>query len=127
MAGMSLLLACWTAFASTTFFWREDTYEAFSQGKREGVSLSRDGELSLAPKLELVADLGELYVWSLGRDAEGNLYAGTGNEGISSGASASLKMRLNSCSASRAASFELNRATISRASRALVSLGCSFI
>lgn len=81
MAGMLLLLACWTAFASTTFFWREDTYEAFSQGKWEGVSLSRDGELSLAPKLELVADLGELYVWSMASDAEGNLYAGTGNEG----------------------------------------------
>jgi len=69
------------AFASTPFFWRDDTYEAFSQGKREKVSISREGELSLAPRLELIADLGELYVWSLARDSKGNIYAGTGNEG----------------------------------------------
>ncbi|RKY63679.1 MAG: hypothetical protein DRP99_03600, partial [Candidatus Latescibacterota bacterium] len=78
---LCLLLAFRTGFTSTTFFWRDDTYEAFSQGKGEGVSISEDGELTLSPRLKVVADLGELYVWSMARDFEGNIYAGTGNEG----------------------------------------------
>lgn len=78
---LCLLLAFGTGSASTTFFWRDDTYEAFSQGKVEGVSISEDGELTLSPRLKVVADLGELYVWSMARDSEGNIYAGTGNEG----------------------------------------------
>ena len=81
MIMLCLLLAFGTGSASTTFFWRDDTYEAFSQGKVEGVSISEDGELTLSPRLKVVADLGELYVWSMARDFEGNIYAGTGNEG----------------------------------------------
>ena len=85
LAGLGILLwALWvvgTAVAVRPTLWREDTQGAFAKGEADGVSLTRDGAVTLSPVLEEVADTGEQFVWSLARDGKGRLYAGTGNSG----------------------------------------------
>jgi len=68
-------------FSVTPSIWRENTQKEFEKGKPEKVSITSEGEITLAPALEDVADLDALYVWALVQDRKGNLYAGTGNEG----------------------------------------------
>jgi len=70
-----------TAYAVMPTIWRDDSQADFEKGKPENVSITSQGEVVLAPLLEEVADTDELYVWCLTQDKEGNLYAGTGNEG----------------------------------------------
>ncbi|MCK5329409.1 MAG: hypothetical protein KAR36_12465, partial [Candidatus Latescibacteria bacterium] len=68
-------------FSVTPSIWRENTQQEFEKGSPEQVCITSEGEISLAPALEEVADVDALYVWALARDRKGNLYAGTGNEG----------------------------------------------
>lgn len=69
------------SLSTTTSFWRVEVKADFEKGKLDGVSISSQGKLILAPKIELLADTGEPYVWALAKDAQGNIYAGTGDEG----------------------------------------------
>ncbi len=68
-------------FSVTPSIWRENTQQEFEKGSPEQVCITSEGEITLAPALEEVADVDALYVWALARDRKGNLYAGTGNEG----------------------------------------------
>jgi outer membrane protein assembly factor BamB len=70
-----------TAWASGTMAWEMNSYGDFIRGRFEGVSLSRDGRLTLAPKLESVFASGQPVVWSVVRGADGSLYAATGHRG----------------------------------------------
>ncbi len=80
---LALLVSFWfnLAFSTTTTFWRVELKEDFEKGKPEGISISSQGELKIAPKIELLAEMGEPYVWALARDPQGNIYAGTGDGG----------------------------------------------
>ena len=49
--------------------WRENSQAAFEQGDPEGVSLTREGMVTLAPSFSRVADTGEGFVWALAADA----------------------------------------------------------
>ncbi|RKY70119.1 MAG: hypothetical protein DRP97_04275, partial [Candidatus Latescibacterota bacterium] len=68
-------------FSVTPSIWKENTQQEFEKGSPEQVCITSEGEITLAPALEEVADVDALYVWALAQDREGNLYAGTGNEG----------------------------------------------
>jgi hypothetical protein len=68
-------------WAVTTSFWEVRYREQFDKGTPEDVSIHSDGKVTLSPKLDLVADTGEPFVWCLAEDSRGNLYAGTGNNG----------------------------------------------
>jgi len=57
------------------------SYADLKQGKVEGISISSQGVLSLAPSLEKLADLEAPYIWTAVKDSAGALYVGTGNEG----------------------------------------------
>src|ERR1017187_5889570 len=57
------------------------SYQDFIKGKLEGLSLSRDGRLTLAPKLDTVFASGQPVIWSIAQAADGTLYAGTGHRG----------------------------------------------
>ncbi len=61
--------------------WREDSQTAFLKGEPDGVSLTREGTVTLAPSYKRVADTGEDFVWALSVDKEKTLYIGTGNKG----------------------------------------------
>jgi hypothetical protein len=73
------LAAC--AFASGTQAWEMSSYSDFVRGRFDGISLSRDGRLSLAPKMETVFTSDQPVIWSVAEAPDGTLYAGTGHRG----------------------------------------------
>ena len=83
-AAMILLLSLFFATmaeAVSPQIWREDSQAAFQRGEPNGVSLTREGEVTLAPAHKRAADTGEDFVWALAVGADQTLYIGTGNEG----------------------------------------------
>lgn len=66
---------------TTTQSWRLETYEDFIQGKPEGISITSDGFLKLSPKLHLLSEIPETYIFSITEDGRGNIYCGTGEKG----------------------------------------------
>jgi hypothetical protein len=73
------LAAC--AFSSGTQAWEMSSYSDFVRGRFEGISLSREGHLSLAPKMETVFTSDQPVIWSVAEAPDGTLYAGTGHRG----------------------------------------------
>ena len=69
------------AFAGGTAFWQMDTFAEFARGKLTGISLSREGRLSLAPRLREVFSSDQALVWTAAGDSAGNVYLGTGHSG----------------------------------------------
>jgi sugar lactone lactonase YvrE len=80
-AAILIAAAFGNGFSVTPSIWQENTQLEFEKGSPEQVCITSEGEITLAPALEEVADVDALYVWALVQDRKGNLYAGTGNEG----------------------------------------------
>ena len=83
-AGIHVLLFVFfgtMAQAVSPKIWREDSQTAFLKGEPDGVSLTREGTVTLAPAYKRVADTGEDFVWALSVDEDKTLYIGTGTEG----------------------------------------------
>src|ERR1041385_3085004 len=69
------------AWASGTTAWELTTYQDFIRGRFDGVSLSRDGQLSLAPKIETLFSSDQPVIWSVAQAQDGTLYVATGHRG----------------------------------------------
>jgi hypothetical protein len=69
------------AFASTSAVWEMTSFSDFIKGKFDGVSLGRDGRLSLAPKLDAFFVSQQPVIWSIAAAPDGALYAATGHRG----------------------------------------------
>ncbi len=69
------------ARGSGTTAWEMNSYLDFIRGRFDGVSLSRDGRLSLAPKLETVFSSDQPVIWSVVQAPDSSLYAATGHRG----------------------------------------------
>ena len=67
--------------SSVTTAWEMNSYNDFVRGRFEGVSLSREGRLSLAPKVDTVFTSDQAVVWSVAQAPDGSLYAATGHRG----------------------------------------------
>ena len=67
--------------AATTTTWEMNGYQDFVKGRLQGLSLDRDGRLTVAPKLETVFSSGQPTIWSIARGPDGSIYAGTGHRG----------------------------------------------
>jgi hypothetical protein len=67
--------------ASGTTAWEMSTYADFVKGRFDGVSLSREGRLSLAPKLDTLFTSDQPVIWSVAQASDGTLYAATGHRG----------------------------------------------
>jgi sugar lactone lactonase YvrE len=67
--------------AVETTFWQIGTFEEFLQGTLRDVSLSKDGELTLAPEVRALFNPEEALALSLAADRNHNLYIGTGHQG----------------------------------------------
>jgi hypothetical protein len=79
---LGLLAACATLlFSSGTTAWEMTSYNDFIRGKFEGISLSREGRLSLAPKIDTVFTSDQAVIWSVAQAPDGTVYAATGNHG----------------------------------------------
>jgi sugar lactone lactonase YvrE len=57
------------------------SFSDFVKGKFDGVSLGRDGRLTLAPKLDTLFTSEQPVIWSVAAAPDGALYAATGNRG----------------------------------------------
>jgi hypothetical protein len=81
-----LVLVVGLAFATSlqgveTAFWQVGSFEEFLQGTLTGVSLSKEGELRLAPESRAIFNPEEALALSLAADRSQNLYVGTGHQG----------------------------------------------
>jgi len=70
-----------TVMASLPIFWSLEGRDDFLAGEVDGLSISSDGIISLAPATRSLYEGTEPFFWSLVSDGRGNLYAGSGNEG----------------------------------------------
>jgi hypothetical protein len=77
--GLVLLASC--SFAATTATWEMTGYQDFLRGRISGLSLTRDGRLTLGSKLDTVFDSGQPEIWSVAKAPDGSLYLGTGHRG----------------------------------------------
>lgn len=76
-----ILLVAVPALAVVPQFWEVRSYEEFVQGDLDGVSVTGEGDLVLAPLFEELYDTGEPLIFSSAADPDGNVYLGTGHEG----------------------------------------------
>ena len=76
-----LLFLATPALPSATTAWEMTSYQDFIRGQFQGVSLSRDGRLTLAPKVDTLFSSGQAVVWSVAEGANGVLYVATGHRG----------------------------------------------
>jgi hypothetical protein len=81
MRWTALLLTMATSFAATTTTWEMTGYQDFLRGRISGLSLSRDGRLTLGSKLDTLFDSGQPEIWSVAPAPDGSLYLGTGHRG----------------------------------------------
>ncbi|MBE0656904.1 MAG: hypothetical protein IH602_04390, partial [Bryobacteraceae bacterium] len=77
----TLLLASTLAFAGGAASWESHSFSDFVRGRFTGISLTRDGRLTLAPRLDTLFSSGETGVWSVASAPDGALYLGTGHRG----------------------------------------------
>ncbi|MFB3827368.1 MAG: hypothetical protein ACE15B_11395 [Bryobacteraceae bacterium] len=77
----TMLLAAAPLLASGTAAWEMNTYSDFIRGRFRGVSLTRDGRLTLAPRLDTVFHSDQPVIWTMAQGPGSALYAGTGHRG----------------------------------------------
>jgi hypothetical protein len=83
-AGALVVLAACLApsvFSSGTTAWEMTSYSDFVRGRFDGISLSREGRLSLAPKIDTVFTSDQPVIWAVAEAPDGSLYAATGHHG----------------------------------------------
>jgi hypothetical protein len=76
-----IVLLVQLAHASSPSVWEMTSFSDFIKGKFDGVSLGRDGHLSLAPKLDTFFTSEQPVIWSVAAAPDGSLYAATGHRG----------------------------------------------
>src|SRR5215467_7712894 len=81
VAGVLLAALVPAVFSSGTTSWEMNSYQDFVRGRFEGISLSREGRLSLAPKVETVFSSDQPVIWAVAEAPDGTLYAATGHHG----------------------------------------------
>jgi hypothetical protein len=69
------------SYPSGTATWELNSYADFIRGRFNGVSLSREGRLSLAPKIDTVFTSDQPVVWAIAEAPNGAIYAATGHRG----------------------------------------------
>ncbi len=81
IAGVLLAAFLPVLFSSGTTSWEMNSYQDFVRGRFEGVSLSREGRLSLAPKVETIFTSDQPVIWAVAQGPDQSLYAATGHRG----------------------------------------------
>ncbi len=69
------------AFSSGTTTWELNSYSDFIRGRFNGLSLSREGRLSLSPKVDTLFTSDQPVIWALAQGPDGAIYAATGHRG----------------------------------------------
>ncbi|HYO81466.1 MAG TPA: PQQ-binding-like beta-propeller repeat protein [Bryobacteraceae bacterium] len=77
----AVLLCAGALVASSTSSWEMTTFADFARGRLMGLSLDREGRLTLAPRVESLFASGQPAIWSVDQADDGTLFAGTGHRG----------------------------------------------
>jgi len=77
-----LILGNGEAFSDGVNFWKVDSRNDFMAGRTEGISMLADEALTLGPEVKLLSETGQPFIWSLVPDRQGNVYLGTGHDGL---------------------------------------------
>ena len=81
---LAALASCGTALAGGAMTWT-DTPAQLGRGKADGLALTREGRLFLAPRLVKLGgsltSIGPVQIWATTSGKDGNVYFGTGPEG----------------------------------------------
>ena len=75
------LSAALSAIAAVPTFWRIESQADFLAGDTDGISISSEGTVSLAPAAQVLGEATDPQLWSLASDRDGVVYAGSGNDG----------------------------------------------
>ena len=78
---LSLLLLAAAADAASTVTWEMNNYRDFIRGRFTGVSLSREGRMALAPRLDTLLASDQQVIWSIVQASDGTIYAASGHRG----------------------------------------------
>ena len=76
-----LVIMASSAFGVETTFWQVGSFDEFLQGTLTGLSLTKQGDVTLAPEAQAIFSPEEALALSLARDSHGNIYVGTGHQG----------------------------------------------
>jgi hypothetical protein len=74
----SLLFSLFTV-AQSTRTWEQTRFDEFEKGTAKGVAITSDGALELAPQFRQIAVTPSSYIWSMGADNDGNVFAAAGS------------------------------------------------
>jgi sugar lactone lactonase YvrE len=77
----ALLGAAACLYAVETKTWQQAYMSDFERGSLTRLSLSSDGQLSLAPALKQIYDPSVTFLWAIAIDSKGNIFAGGGGLG----------------------------------------------
>jgi hypothetical protein len=77
----AFLGACACIYAVETKTWQQTYMADFERGSLTRLSLSSDGQLSLAPALKQIYDPSVTFLWAIAIDSKGNVFAGGGGLG----------------------------------------------
>ena len=78
---LSLFLLAAVADAASTVTWEMNNYRDFIRGRFTGVSLSREGRMALAPRLDTLLASDQPVIWSIVQASDGTIYAASGHRG----------------------------------------------
>lgn len=76
------MIACVAGASTRTNDAVQSSFDDFKEGDLTHLSLSNQGILRLGPEMEVFASLDASVIWKSATDAAGNLYLGTGNNGV---------------------------------------------
>ena len=83
MRTTSVLLACFIfsllGHAQSTRTWQQTSFDDFEKGTAKGVAINSNGALELAPQFRKLAITPSSYIWSMGADNDGNVFAAAGS------------------------------------------------
>jgi hypothetical protein len=66
------------AFADGTRTWEQSKFDELTKGTATGVAIRSVGGLELAPAFKLLYATPSTYIWAVGADDAGTVYAATG-------------------------------------------------
>ena len=79
LKAFGLLLLTSAMWAEGTQLWQQSRFEDFEKGTSNGVAISSDGRLQLAPALKSIYTSPSTYIWQVVSDAQGNAFLGAGS------------------------------------------------
>lgn len=79
LKAFGLLLLTSALWAEGTQLWQQSKFEEFEKGTSNGVAISSDGHLQLAPSLKSIYTSPSTYIWQVVSDVQGNAYLGGGS------------------------------------------------